>query len=200
MTHLFPVEPAPEDDEPYFEDLPDDAVSEAQARSSMFGREFDAEAFAFVESCGGRIVEAPVVVHGYRLDALVEGVNGWRCLIAAHGTPDRTDRPQAGMRRTDTMLKFGFKALRLEQRRCELPVILVTSHLPVPGSKSAYYLSELNDSVWDAVATVGDLDGRQRMRHYLGQAGPPPAPLPAPWREVQLSLDDVDPFGDDDDA
>lgn len=182
-----------------FEELPAaDPVSESQARSSLHGKEFDAEAFEYVEKCGATILDTYVYVEGYRLDALIEGANGQRFYLDAHGTPDRADRSTAGMRRQDTMLKFGFKALRLRDRRCAHPLLLVTSHMPKPGTSSSYLLTELNDALFDAVATVGDFGGMQRLRTYF--TGPtPPQPLPAPWRAVQLELG-MQILGEDDDA
>ena len=191
---LFVHEPDLDDPTEFYEDLPTDPVSEAQARSTLHGREFDEEAFTFIETMGARVLQRYVRVFGYRLDALVEGANGTRFYLGASGTPDRTDRPQAGMRRQDTMLKFGFKALRLAQRGCPHPLILVTSHLPKPGTSPAYLLSELNDALFDAVATTGDLAGQRRLRAYFSAEPPPTRPLPAPWRAVQLALD-VDPLG-----
>lgn len=172
-----------------YEDLPPDPVSESQARSSLHGREFDEEAFGFLEALGARVIDRYVRVDGYPLDAEIEGANGKRFLVDAHGTPDRTDRSQAGMRRQDTMLKFGFKALRLQQRRCRLPILLITSHLPKPGTSSAYLLTELKDALFDAVATVGDFAGQQRLQTYFNDVPPPAKPLAAPWRAVQLELD-----------
>ena len=134
-----------------------------------------------------RIVERYPRVHNYRFDAEVEGANGVRFLVGAHGTPDRTDRGKAGMKRTDTMLKFGFKALRVRQHGCQTPMLLITSHLPREGTQGAFYLSELNDVLLDAVA-VGDLRGHQRLRTYFTQE-PPVVPLPAPWRAVQLDME-----------
>jgi hypothetical protein len=193
---LFAVDPADDEATELFEDLPPDPVSEAQARSSLHGREFDEEAFAFVESLGARVVDRYVRVFGYRLDGLIEGANGRRFYLGASGTPDRTDRPQAGMRRQDTMLKFGFKALRLAQRGCPHPLLLVTSHLPKPATSSAYLLGELAEVLFDAVATTGDLAGQQRLRSYFVDVPPPSDPLAAPWRAVQLALD-VDPLADE---
>lgn len=190
---LFVVEGGADDDgeEGLFEDLPADPASESQARSTLHGKEFDAEALELLESLGATLVEQYPKVDGYPLDFLVEGPNGRRLLVDARGTPDRTDRGKAGLRRQDTVLKFGFKALRLADRGCPHPLVLVTSHLPRPGSSSAFLLSELNDSVLDVVATVGDLAGRRRLHHYLNDELPagPIVALPAPWREVQLDLD-----------
>jgi hypothetical protein len=192
--HLRLFTPAVVDEE-LFEELPVDPVSESQARSSRHGRQFDIEAFEWLEAAGATIVEEYPVVLGYRLDALIEGRNGARFYVDAHGTPDRTDRPNAGLRRTDTMLKAGFKALRLHQRRCEHPLLLVTSHLP-RGGKAAFFLVELSDAIFDAFA-IGDPLGLERLRSYLNDAPAPVEPGYCPWRAVQPSLLD-DPFGDDD--
>jgi hypothetical protein len=193
-THLrlFASDPPEED---LFEDLPPDPVSESQARSSRHGREFDHEAFEWLMSAGAAIVEEYPEVLGYHLDALIEGRNGNRFYVDAHGTPDRTDRPNAGLRRSDTMLKAGFKALRLHERRSEHPLLLVTSHLP-KGGKSAFFLRELSEAIFDAFATVGDAPGFQRLHGYLTDVPAPTVPAPAPWRAFQPSLLD-DPFGDE---
>ena len=183
---LFPVADGGTDEE--FEDLPPDPASESQARSTLHGKEFDALALAFVADMGATVVERYVKIGHYPLDALVEGANGRRFLIDARGTPDRTDRPKAELRRQDTMLKFGFKAMRLAQRGCLHPLILVTSHMPKAGSSSEFLLSELNDVLLDAVPIVGDLPGRQRLHHYF-TTDEPIAPRPAPWRAVQLGFD-----------
>jgi hypothetical protein len=183
-----------------YEDLPKDPASESQARSSLHGREFDGEAFEFLERLGAEIVERYVYVHGYRLDALIEGTNGSRFYVDAHGTPDRTDRPQSGMRRTDTMLKFGFKAMRLRAHECEYPLLLVTSHMPRPGSEAAFLLKELSHDVFDAVATVGDLEGQQRLRRYLHDTPVITEPLGVWWREIQLDFDSIRFSEGDDDA
>jgi hypothetical protein len=100
------------------------------------------------------------------------------------------------------MLKFGFKALRLRQRGCPYPLILVTSHMPAPARSAAFYLRELGDAdaLWDAVATHGDFSGLLRLRRYFTDTPPLTTPLPAPWRAVpeQLRLDQLDPFGQGD--
>ena len=195
--NLFPVPDGPPVDE--YEDLPPDPASESQARSTLHGREFDAQAFTFLEEMGATIVERYVKVEDYPLDALVEGANGQRFLVDARGTPDQTDRPKAGLRRQDTLLKFGFKALRLAQRACPYPVILVTSHMPKAGSSSEYLLAELNDVLLDAVPVVGDLPGRRRLQHYF-TADEPITALPVPWRAVQLGFDFTALDEEDDDA
>jgi hypothetical protein len=202
-VRLFEPDDIPE---PFEEPALPDPVSESQARSSLHGKEYDALALEFLEQAGGTIVEVYPRVSGYRLDAVVEGANGARYYVDAHGSPDRTDRPQAGLRRQDTVLKLGFKAMRIHYRRSPYPLIVLTSHMPKAGTSSAYLLSELADSVLDVVGTVGDLAGYRRLHAYLTDIPPPAAPLPAPWRAAPLSFDDIDLFddrrgaGEDDDA
>ena len=194
---LFAVPGGADDAAEEFEDLPPDPASESQARSTLHGKEFDALALEFLERLGASVIERDLRIHEYRIDFLVEAPNGRRYLVHGHGTPDRTEYAKAGMRRTDTMLKFGFKALRLDHRGRPHPLILLTSHLPKEGSQAAFYLSELNDVLLDAVAVVGDLNGAQRLQHYFTTEGPIAA-LPAPWRAAQLALDfDLDEEDDD---
>lgn len=193
---LFVVGGAGGDDPEEFEDLPPDTASESQARSTLHGKEFDALAAAFLEDLGATVVERYPRFEGYPLDFLIEGTNGHKFLVDARGTPDRTDRTKAGLRRQDTMLKFGFKALRLHQRKCPFPLLLLTSHMPKPGSSSEFLLAELNDVLLDVVPIVGDLPGRQRLQHYF-TTDEPPIPLAAPWRAVQLGFDLYVEEGDD---
>jgi hypothetical protein len=101
------------------------------------------------------------------------------------------------MRRTDTMLKFGFKALRLHARGSRVPLLLITSHLPKGGSKSAYFLSELREVLLDAVATVGDFAGKRRLNAYFNSALPLDEQIKAPWRGAEQLPFDLDLFGED---
>lgn len=192
MNPLFPVDPDSVPDL-FEEDLGPDPVSESQSRSGRSGKEFDVMAFEFIEKAGARILERYIKVSGYAMDALIEGTNGNRFYVDAHGTPDQTDRPQAGMRRQDTMLKFGFKALRLRDHKVELPLLLITSHLPGPTLDAAFLLHECSDAVFDAVSIFGDMRGFHRLRHYFTAVPAPTVWLPAPWRErpIQMSFDDL---------
>lgn len=164
------------------EDLPPDPVSEAQARSSLHGKEFDFLAEQFLASAGGQVLERHLQVLGFPMDFLIEGDNGQRFYVDGHGTPDRTLRAQAGMRRTDTMLKFGFKVLCLKEAGCAYPVILLTSHLPSETSSAAFYLSKLSATLWDAIAITGDRAGFARLESYLRQVPALEQPIESGWR------------------
>ena len=122
---------------------PPDPVSEsAGARPSRDGREFATLRPSSIWRGPGRAwSRTRVRVGGHPLDAIVEGTNGLRFHVDAHGTPDRALRPQAGMRRQDTMLKFGYKALYLHlQFQARVPRLcssLPTCHrhtFQAPGS------------------------------------------------------------------
>jgi hypothetical protein len=199
-TELYLFEP--ERSASFEEDLPPDPVSESQARSSMSGKEFDAEAEEFLIEAGGRILERNLRVLGFPMDFLVEGANGRRYYVDGHGTPDRTNRSQAGMRRTDTIRKFGFNALCLERGGCPHPIILLTSHMPRDGSEAAFCLSKLSEVLWDAMAIVGDPPAFERLSAYLNDEPAPEVPIQAAWRVgvQQGLLFEPDPVWDDDDA
>jgi hypothetical protein len=186
---LFPLDP-PLERQPYEGDLDPDPVSESQARASRDGREFDVEAFEYLERAGAQVIQKHFRVDGYPLDALVEGGNGARFYIDAHGTPDRTSRPQAGMRRQDTMLKFGCKAYHWKAQDLVPRLILVTSHMPTAKMASARTLQDLGraNALWDAVQVTGDLQGFHRLQKYFTSEPPCEQPLPAPWRDGQMQL------------
>lgn len=93
-----------------YEDLPAPSAW-FQARAGTAGADFDDEAFAFVTTAGGRVERRGLSVAGHPVDGLVRGTNGAAFLVAAHGTPDAGVSPQDGLRRTDTVLKLGCRAV-----------------------------------------------------------------------------------------
>jgi hypothetical protein len=175
--------------EPY-ENLPDPGESAYfQARASAAGADFKQIAKEWVEQAGGTIEADRMMVGVHPVDALVRGINGSRYLLLARGTPD--GGPRAGLRRTDTVLKMGCRAV-LIARRTDLPLLVVTSHLPTPTSRSGRILADLHKDIFDVVATEGDLGGFHRLHQYFTQVPRPTDPLPAPWRSrhAQESLFD----------
>lgn len=160
-----------------------------QARAGTAGADFDDEAFAYVAAAGGNVERRGVSVAGHPVDGVVRGRNGAAFLVAAHGTPDAGVSPQDGLRRTDTVLKLGCRAV-MWARAGARPLLVVTSALPRPGSAAARYLADLGPDIFDVVATSGDLAGYLRLRQYLQSDPPLQAPLVAPWRARahQLSL------------
>lgn len=174
MTMLEPVETdAPE----IFEGDLDDV--DFQARSSAVGFEYKQLAREFLIGLGARFVRDHHTIGSYAVEGVVRGANEQQFVVLAHGVLD--DTPQAGLRRTDTVKKAGFDAIQLRRLR-QLPVLLVTSHLPEPGSSAAHQLADLAPDIFDVVATTGDLAGRRRLEHYLHDDDV--EQLPAPWRDT----------------
>jgi len=69
-------------------------------------------------------------------------------------------------------------------------MVVVTSHLPKPGTDAAFFLYEIADDLFDVVATMDDLRGGHRLGRYLNDADRP-GPFDAPWRhhgDQQLRL------------
>lgn len=173
---LFVVEDAGGD--PFEGDLPG-GYAGFQARSSVEGAEFKHAAFELVEQAGGSIVRASCDVHDVPVDALVRGRNGFELVLLAHGNFD--DGPKSGLRRVDTVHKAGHRAFMLHAAQAP-PVVVVASHLPLPGTKAAIYLARTGVALFDVVGRH-DLAGFRRLDRYLTAVPAPSRPEPAPWRE-----------------
>jgi len=149
-----------------------------QALSVREGSAFKVLAASFLESAGATFTRQPFELEGIPVDGEIQSRHGQSFLVLARGTPDQKKR--SGLRRTDTVEKVGFKAMRLATRT-EKPILIVTSDLPSPKSKAGLYLSELADTVWDVVAVRGDVRGFQRLHRHLNERLPMSSPN-APWR------------------
>lgn len=149
-----------------------------QALATAEGSQFKLQALEFVQSAGAKVMRVGFELQGMPVDAEVRGPNGQAFLVLARGTPD--EKKRSGFRRTDTIQKAGFVAMRIAAKT-DQPILAVTSDLPTSNSKAGLYLAELADSFWDVAATRGDLRGFNRLRRCfhepLGQS-----PLQAPWR------------------
>ena len=179
-SRLFSL-PTQDSPELYEGDLPP-VLATFQARATAEGADFDKLALDFLQSAGGTVAQVGGEVGGIPIDAIVRGENGSAYLVAAHGT--FADTPQAGLRRVDTVHKVGHRASMLPSGH--EPLLVVTSHLPRPGTKAAFYLARSRRHIFDVVATTGDLAGFHRLRTLLLEAPPPASPLPATWR-VEMS-------------
>ena len=183
-----------------FEDL--GAGHGFQGRARREGVEFKVAALEYLETTGCEILAGGHHVSRYPVDGLVRVASGERLVVAAHGVFD--DGPQAGLRRTDTVHKLGHRAHAL-RRRHAARLVVVTSHLPEPGSAAAHYIADLHDDLgdWlvDVIATAGDFAGYHRLArfaHHTRVLAPEPAPwwTPHPGTPDQPAL----PLGDDPDA
>ncbi|CAN5765716.1 hypothetical protein BH23ACT12_BH23ACT12_18730 [soil metagenome] len=175
MTQLFEVPNLTE--EPY-EDLPS-TYAAFQALASAAGADFKEMAREWIVQAGGVLETDKVRFDDYPTDGLVRGQNGARFVLLARGTPD--DGERAGLRRNDTMLKMGCRAIMIA-RRTDLRILVVTSHLPEVSSRAGRILSDLHGDIFDVAATVGDLAGFQRFHRHLTQTPAPAEPLPSVWR------------------
>lgn len=175
--------------EPY-EDLPTDGAH-FNRRCRATGADFIEVALEYLEDAGATVEQQGGVVAEVQVGAIVRAADGARCIVLAHGTFD--GGPKAGLRRSDTLKKVGYDAVMLA-RHGDLPVLIVTSHLPAKG-RCATHLARLSPDVLDVVATQGDLAGFQRLKALFG-ATPHQrlAVAPAAWRTLydQLQL-----FGND---
>lgn len=175
MRQLFEVPGA--SPEPY-EDLPE-GYAGFQALASAAGSDFKDMAREWIVQAGGDVEADRLQFDAYPADGLIRGSNGMRFVLLARGTPD--DGPRAGLRRNDTVLKMGCRAIMIA-RRTDLPILVVTSHLPDPASRAGRILSDLHSDIFDVAATVGDLAGFRRFRRHLTELPAPVTPLPSPWR------------------
>lgn len=162
--------------------------SDFQSRAPRSGADFKAMAIRRVVDAGGTIERLDFEIDDIPVDALVIGPNGRRFLVLARGTPEEHDR--SGVRKTDTLEKAGFRAIMLA--RCqELPVLLVTSDLPVRDSKPGRYLAKLAGDVFDVIGYRADLKGFHRLQGALTGATES-RPPDAPWRRsLERGVDQV---------
>ena len=176
MSHLFEV-PTTDSEAPY-EDLPE-VYAAFQALASAAGADFKQMAREWIVQAGGEIEAERISFDSYPADGLVRGQNGARFVLLARGTPD--DGPRAGLRRNDTVLKMGCRAVMIA-RRTTLPILVVTSHLPYPGSRAGRIIADLHEDIFDLAATVGDLAGFRRFHRHLTGAGASAEPPVSVWR------------------
>ena len=163
--------------EPYEGDLADSGA-EFQSLASRSGAEFKHMTGDLLRDADATILVAGRKLGPYNLDFVIVGRNSQRYVVLAHGTPDGGAR--AGLRRTDTVKKLGFDAMQLARAQ-ELPILVVTSHLPSAGTAAARYLRDLADDIREVIALRGDLGGRRRLLRHLHDR-PAPGVLEAPWR------------------
>lgn len=180
MTRLFEVPSLA--DEPY-EDLPS-GYAAFQALASAAGADFKEMAREWVVQAGGELKSDKLKFDNYPTDGLIRGQNGARFVLLARGTPD--DGPRAGLRRNDTVLKMGCRALMIA-RRTDFRILVVTSHLPEVDSRAGRILADLHTDIFDVAATVGDLAGFRRFRRHLTETPAPSEPLPSVWRTEVFS-------------
>lgn len=176
MNTLKPV-PDRSNAELFEGDIPNPAQA-GQARARAASEEFKPQAHKWMQEAGAKIVRGRHKVGSYEVEAEIVGPNRRRLLVIVHGVPD--DGERAGLRRTDTIKKAGFDAIMI-CRMQNLPVLLITSHLPETGVALSM-LADCSGDIFDVFSTNGDFAGFLRLQRYLHE-DPSLGPLPAPWRE-----------------
>jgi hypothetical protein len=181
MTRLFQLT-ATAETTPRYEDT---AVvgTEFQSRARREGTEFDALALEYLENADARVVKGRHFRHHYPVDAEIKAPTGQRFLVLAHGNiGDSSSRP--GLQRTDTFAKVAHRVVGLSWHN-EPPVLVITSHLPLPRSTCAHQLADLHRNVGgalaDVVATTADMAGFQRISQLFRGEALPPSLRTAPW-------------------
>lgn len=120
------------------------------------------------------------------IDAILT-LNAGPCALISHGCFD--DTRLAGLRRTDTVIKMLGTIHSLAAAN-QMPVLVLTSHLPEAGSRAARLLAtastHLGNALLDVIATSGDFAGTRRLHHLLEAATF--IPTDAPWRHADDQL------------
>ena len=175
-----------------YEDLGDDRATAGQRRSRREGAEFDQIALEFLTDCGAVVVKERFKVDSVTVGALIRGVaNDKTFWVFSHGNADYNAAHIPGLQRTDTVRKAGCWAYVVGRAIDHLPVLLITSHLPVPGTSADRQLFDLRPLFLDVVATNDDEPGRRRLINYFTDPGPLEVDESAPWQRPcsrQLSL------------
>ena len=163
---------------------------EFQSRARREGTEFDAIAMEYLEQAGARVLRGRHERNHYPVDAEVQALTGAHYLVLAHGNVGDSS-PRPGLQRTDTLAKVVTRVVGLHLYD-DLPVIVVTSHLPRPGSTCAHQLADLRrvvrDDLAEVVATSADMAGFQRLCRRLCGGALPPRLRVAPWEGSSHTL------------
>jgi hypothetical protein len=176
---------------PYEQLPPVDAHFQSRARRE--GELFDEVALDHLMAAGAAVDLGRHKIEHYPVDARIVTPNGGRYLVAAHGNFDEGSQP--GLQRTDTVAKVFQRAVMLHAKGA-LPLIVVTSHMPKPGSATSHHLADLHALLgpWlvDVVAVTGDFAGFHRLQRLFTDV-PRSNPSPASWwhADPQLRLFDL---------
>jgi hypothetical protein len=151
-----------------------------QTHARACGEEYKTTATTYLRRSGAQLDDISRV-DIFPVDGAIITTNGTRIVWMANGCFD--EGRHAGLRRTSTVEKLLGRAYALHAIGAP-PMLLVTSHLPNPGSQSAHLLGRASEALngWlvDVIATTGDLAGYQRLTHIINNNLTPS--LGAPWR------------------
>ena len=97
---------------------------------------------------------------------------------------------RGGLLRTDTVWKSLGRAFALRGKHSQTPVVLLTSHLPKPGSEGDAALRAAGpNGIFDAISMLSP-DGLARLRHYH-ERGAGDGPIPGFWTAQEIAGPDA---------
>jgi hypothetical protein len=102
-----------------------------QSMASTQGRDFETTVETSLKICGWHIIESHAVVAGVEIDIVADDPEGVRWWIECKGSWRGTS---PGSKRGDTVKKAVGVAWYLSLLPDRLPYMLVTSHMPTPGT------------------------------------------------------------------
>ena len=127
-------------------------MSDFQAKASHTGRSFEQFVVGALDFYGWTVTGQRVVIDGMEIDIVANDPSGVEWLIECKGSTG--NRP--GAQRSDTTKKAVGVAAHLRGGGEVRPYMLVTSHLPKPGSVSAQMLERAQALGWfDRVVSLG---------------------------------------------
>jgi DNA modification methylase len=169
-----------------------DATDDFQARASREGKVAQQIARAALEEAGFQVVGQNVKARGLgvtiNLKALDADGQPWNFDVTGAFTTTR-----GGLLRTDSVWKSLGKALVLANNGYGAgaengPVVLLTSHLPRPGSDGDRAMRKAGpNAFFDAIEMLSD-DGRARLAEYA--TGRHPRPLAGFWSQADVDRTD----------
>jgi DNA modification methylase len=170
---------------------PLDTSDDFQARATREGKAAQQIAQDTLEAAGFTVQKRGHRVKGtgaqFNFLATDRNDNAWYVDVSGAFTTTR-----GGLRRTDTVWKTLGRALVLRESEQQdepaappIRLLLLTSHLPQPGSEGdkALRAAGKGGAFWDAIEMLNDA-GRRRLRSYA--SGDADRPLPGFWSEEDV--------------
>ena len=164
---------------------PPPSKQDFQARATKEGKTYQGIAGLVLERCGFRIDRRNQRIGRLGLTvnfvASDDSENMWYFDVSGAFTTTR-----AGLRRTDTVWKALGRANVLRRRRPDVPLVLLTSHLPElrSGGDTALHAAG-PDAFFDAIEMLSDSGIPSRLRAY-GTGQHYDQPLPGFWSPEEL--------------
>jgi DNA modification methylase len=159
------------------------AADDFQRRATKEGKKAQDIALSLLEQCGFTVLQrdAKVPRAGVRYNFKVTDALDGEYWVDVSGA-FTTVRP--GLLRIDTLWKTLGRAHVLKAMEPKARILILTSHLPRPGSEGDKALRAVGpDSIWDAVAMFDD-SAKHRLAAYA--RGDVIEPLPGYWKAAEI--------------